>query len=246
MISKEVTEEYFSTVAGGTAVECRNSDKYEAVQALLLPSDGYRDILECGGGEGFYTHRLLQDGYAVTSIDLSAQALRQNLESAKLIGEESSLITIQGDFLSEARNLGEEFDQVVFIKVLHHLLSLQEIYEALDIAQQVLRSGGRIVVFEPNGSNPLWHPFLAVKRDPASGKSKWFMEQNLRLTTVENLEAYLESEGVSYQVRHHYVIPSFILNTDFWGASMLRRLNAALEKIAPTRMSFNFSIVIDT
>lgn len=245
-MSKEVTEEYFSRIAVGTSVERRNSDKYEAVQALLLPSDGYRDILECGGGEGFYTRRFLQDAYAVTCIDLSAQALLHNRNNAKLMGKDSSLITIRGDFLSEAPKLGREFDQVVFIKVLHHFVSLEEIYQALDIAQQVLRSGGRIVVFEPNGRNPLWRTFLAVKRDPASGKSKWFMEQNMRLTTVENLQAYLEPEGVRYEVCYHYVIPSFILNTDFWGASMLRRLNAALEKIAPTRMSFNFSIVIDT
>lgn len=248
-MKKDVTRRYFSRLATEYGVDERSdSDKYEVIRKLMLPSSDHADILECGGGVGFYTRRFLQDGYSVTCVDLSEEALSENRKNAEMIGKGAFLTTIEGDFVSEAMNLEKKFDQIVFIKVLHHFVSLKEIYRAVDIARELCKDSGRVIIFEPNGRNILWKVFLMLWKDRSSGKSKWFYEHNMRFTTVQNFKEYLgETERrTEYRIGYHYVIPSFILNGKFIGVSILQRTNSVLEKTLLEKLAFNISIVIDT
>jgi len=246
MIDKNMTEQYFSSLAAKHGVNDRwNSDKYEVVKGLMLPSDEHPDVLECGGGAGFYTCRLIQDGYRVTCIDPSKEALSVNKANAEVIGKGALLTTVTGDFVSVGAGLGRKFDQIIFVKVFHHFNSLQEIYQAIDMAQELCKDDGRIVIFEPNGSNILWRIFLSLIRDKISGKSKWFYEQNMRFATLPNFRRYFEARDIEYAVGYHYVIPSFILNMKVPAAFALQKVNSLLEKTLLKKIAFNFSIVID-
>ncbi len=246
MIDKNTTEQYFSSLAAEQGVNDRwNSDKYEVVKGLMLPDDEHPDVLECGGGAGFYTRRLIQDGYRVTCIDPSREALAVNRTNADAVGKGTLLTTVTGDFVTVGPGLGRKFDQVIFIKVFHHFDSLQEIYQAIDIAQDLIPADGRIVIFEPNGSNILWRVFLSLIRDKSSGKSKWFYEQNMRFTTPANFRRYFDARALEYTVGYHYVIPSFILNMKGPAAFTLQKVNTLLEKSLLKKIAFNFSIVVD-
>jgi 2-polyprenyl-3-methyl-5-hydroxy-6-metoxy-1,4-benzoquinol methylase len=168
----------------------------------------------------------LSAGYKVTCIDLSAEALEVNRQSACNIGRESELKTLQGDFTTQATNLEGNFDMAVFIKVLHHFPDLASIERALLAAFNKLRPGGVLMLFEPNGRNPLWKPLYLVKKDPVGGKSKWHYEKNLTLITEANLLDSLP-KGVRSEVRYHYVIPAML----FAGKSVVHTLLARLNKV---------------
>jgi ubiquinone/menaquinone biosynthesis C-methylase UbiE len=244
VVTKHKTNQYFSELATHYgANEKSNSDKYGVIKKLILPSRSFPDILECGGGAGFYTRRFLQDDYTVTCVDLSGEALAKNRKYAEKIGKADSLVTIEGDFVTVASSFDKQFDQVIFIKVFHHFDSLEEIYRALDAAKTLCKKNGRIVIFEPNGGNLLWKVFLSLQRDPVSGKSKWFYEQNMKITTVDNFKKYLTD--IEYKIDYHYIIPSFILNKSFKGIFIFQRLNSILEKTPLRRFAFNVSVVIE-
>ena len=205
--------------------EGSNVDKSEVMFDLLPPPTTHKHVLKCGGGAGFYIARLLQTGYKVTCVDLSGEALKINRQSACKIGCESELETIQGDFTKQVAGLPNNFDVAVFIKVLHHFPDLASIEDALAAAFKKLRPGGALIVFEPNGRNPLWKPLYLVQKDPVEGKNKWHYEKNLTLITESNLLGSL-LKGVQGEVQFHYVVPA----TLFAGKSALHTLLARLTR----------------
>lgn len=220
-------ERYFSGLAANHGVnKGSNVDKSEVIFDLLPPPATHQRVLECGGGAGFYTTPLLKAGYKVTCVDLSGEALKVNWQSACEIGRESELETIQGDFTTQVGGLPNNFDVAVFIKVLHHFPNLASIENALAAAFKKLRPGGTLVIFEPNGRNPLWKPLYLLQKDAVEGKSKWHFEKNLALITESNLLGSLPN-CVKGEVQYHYVVPAML----FSGKTVLHTLLAQINKI---------------
>lgn len=245
-ITNEQTREYFDGIASKHGVNAAsNADKYSVIRGLLKDGAEYRHVLECGGGGGFYTRRLLMDGCIVTCVDLSERALQENAAQASAMGLSDNFSSIHGDFVEKVSLSGKQYDQVVFIKVLHHFPSLEAIESAIQAGLKACRPGGRVVIFEPNGSNFLWKLVLSMVRDKESGRSKWFFEQNLRFTTVRNLSQILEQQGARFSVQYHYVLPGLLLEKEFFGAGVLRSINGMMERSFLRRMAFNISFTID-
>ena len=250
-LDNEKTKEYFSKIAEKEGVnKASNVDKFEEIKSLLLPHDEHISILECGGGGGFYTNQLLNIGYRVTCVDLSHEALVVNLNNAKKIGKENKLKTVESDFVDFCKSNKEKFDQVVFIKVLHHFSSLKDIEYALLGAVEHCQKGSRVVIFEPNGTNPFWRFFLSFQKG-MSGRSKWFYEQNMKFTTVKNLSNILDiiklasNRKIRYKIGYHYVIPAMITKKHK-RHSLLDKINNLLESSWLKKwFSFNISIIID-
>lgn len=240
ILTNDETREYISYLArehGGN--EEANADKFSVVERLLLPSDEAPRVLECGGGTGLFTRHLLELGYDVTCVDLSEDALAHNRSNAVKAGYDDRLTTICGDFSQVVDGLQGDFDQVLFLKVLHHFESLESVHGALVSAVDGCRAGGRVVVFEPNGRNPLWRFVYSLRRDPVSGRKKWFYEQNMRFTTVPNLTA--APVGRTPRVGYHYVVPASIAER----VGPLEALNRWLERSPLRRAALNLSLVID-
>lgn len=246
-ITDEHTKSYFDSIAATRGINAAsNADKYDVVRRLLKASDTHPKLLECGGGGGFYTRRFLRDGYDVSCIDLSDRALQENRRQAEQLGASDRLITIVGDFATEALAYPRQYDQVVFIKVLHHFPSLEAIDYALAAGLAACKPGGRLVIFEPNGRNALWKFFLSLAHDTSTGKSKWFYEQNLRLTTTANIEAILAKHGATRaRAQYRYVLPAFIIEKNLPGMGALRLLNRILERSPLKRLAFNIAYAFD-
>jgi len=235
-------ERYFSGLAENRGVnEGSNVDKSEVIFDLLPPPVTHKHILECGGGAGFYTTRLLRAGYKVTCVDLSGEALSVNRQSARRIDREPELETIKGDFTKQVAGLSDNFDVAVFIKVLHHFSDLASIEEALAAVFRKLRPGGALIIFEPNGRNPLWKPLYLVQKDPVEGKSKWHYEKNLTLITESNLLGSLP-EGVQSDVQYHYVVPAMLFSGKSALHNLLARLNKMLERSPLKPWASNISV----
>jgi len=229
-----------------------NADKFDEIRKLLLPSREHGNVLECGGGSGFYTLRLLQERYKVTCVDVSAEALAVNVKNASCAGKAGQLAIVAADFNSFCNETEKEFDQILFVKVLHHFEGIRSVKRAIHLAIRRCRAGGRIVVFEPNGDNLAWRLFLSLKRDVVTKKRKWLTERNMRFTTrryfLDILDAAKKEHGVQFQcqMRYHYVIPATILNRLGHTCPVLYAGNSILEKSwVGRRLAFNISLTID-
>ena len=123
----------------------RHQLEYELTWCYLdryLPPEG--SILEIGAATGKYTLELARRGYKVTAVDMSEllqEICRQRVAEAGL-GERVSF------FLADARDLspveGEDFDAVLLMGPLYHLVFEADRETALREAYQRLKDGGVI------------------------------------------------------------------------------------------------------
>ena len=111
--------------------------------AQHLPASG--SVLEVGAATGKYSLELARRGYSVTALDLSAALLE---EAEKQIAEEG-LETRVRFLIGDARDLSEvaekDFDAVLMMGPLYHLVEEEDRRAALGQAFHLLRSGGLIV-----------------------------------------------------------------------------------------------------
>lgn len=240
------TQNYFDSIASNKGLnESSNIDKSSVILNMLLPPKAGK-VLEIGGGGGFYTRLFLYKGYNVCVNDLSSKALHHNYLQAKKNGFEHNLTTIHGNFTEVGRGITPQFAQVLIIKLLHHLDDLNAIRELLVCAERVLLPDGRMVIFEPNGRNPLWKPMYSMKFDKESGKSIWFYEQNLRLITEQNLiKCIKDIPSINFTINYHYVIPGFLVERKGLIGKMFKIINSILLKTPLKYFAFNLSLTID-
>lgn len=109
--------------------------------------DAGKKILDIGGGPGRYAIYLTQQGHEVTLLDLSGKNIRQALEKAAEAGVKLDSC-IHGDALrlSEYLYKEEQFDVVLLMGPLYHLLHREDREKALSEALRVLKPGGLIFV----------------------------------------------------------------------------------------------------
>jgi SAM-dependent methyltransferase len=105
-----------------------------------LPERG--SILEIGAATGRYTLDLAKRGYQVTAVDMSAGLLEENKRSIAEAGLEKQVRFV----LADARNLSEvtecDFDAVLLMGPLYHLVVEADRKAALKEASDRMRMGG--------------------------------------------------------------------------------------------------------
>jgi S-adenosylmethionine-dependent methyltransferase len=109
------------------------------LQAHLPPPPAR--ILDCGGGPGRYAVELSRLGHTVTLFDLSAGCL----DLAKAKAQEAGVklqAREQGTAIDLARFANEEFDAVLLMGPLYHLLEENERFQALQESYRVVKPGG--------------------------------------------------------------------------------------------------------
>jgi S-adenosylmethionine-dependent methyltransferase len=110
-----------------------------ALQTHLPPAPAH--ILDCGGGPGRYAVELACLGHKVTLFDLSTACL--DLARAKAHEAGVKLYALeQGTAIDLSRFSDEEFDAVLLMGPLYHLLEENERVQALDESYRVVKSGG--------------------------------------------------------------------------------------------------------
>jgi ubiquinone/menaquinone biosynthesis C-methylase UbiE len=101
------------------------------------------EILDIGGGAGYYSFWLQQLGHSVTLVDLSPK----NIELAKKYSE-SNGIKLKKFETGDAVNLkfaDAQFDMVLLFGPLYHLIEQNDRIRALSEAARVLKPGGIIL-----------------------------------------------------------------------------------------------------
>jgi len=115
--------------------------------------------LDAGCGTGEFTVRLAKSGLDVVGLDISKKSIefvnryakRNNLRINGVVGDLEKL-----PFQSSS------FDYCFCFGTLHHFLDFRN---ALEELHRVLKIGGKIVVVEPNGSNPVLRASRAVNKN---------------------------------------------------------------------------------
>lgn len=104
-------------------------------------------VLEAGCGIGVLGRRICQNGNIVIGIDITPKMV----EIANSFGEEN-YSAIVGDLEDQDAFQDAAFDLICCRMILHHFPTMDKVMFNLS---RWLKQGGRIIMFEPNGSHPI-------------------------------------------------------------------------------------------
>ena len=136
-----------------------------ALETYLPPPPA--TILDIGGGPGRYAIELSRRGYDVTLLDLSQGNLALAKENADEKGVKLAYV-VHGDATKLPNLPFSEYDALLLMGPLYHLLSIEERQQAVNEARNVLR---------PN--SPIFAAFVtrfAVIRDQAINNPQWIID----------------------------------------------------------------------
>ncbi len=132
-----------------------------ALEYLLSQPLAGRTVLDYGCGTGDWGLMLAGKGAAVTLLDLSPVAIRLGLRRAAVSGVADRVRGVARD-ASDLSCFGDgEFDLIFGSFALHHTLKYPR---ARDELLRVLKPGGRLVLVETYGNNPLLNAARIVRR----------------------------------------------------------------------------------
>lgn len=185
MQNKEAEKVFFNAFATDQAYDVFDSRGYQRLVRefveLVNPAKG-ESLLDVGCGTGAFIEQLKSMRLSVTGIDLSSNSISMALAASPwgswTVGDAENL-----PFADNA------FDILTFSGILHHLPDLENI---LKESRRVLKTGGRIFGYDPNGRNPaMW-----LYRSPMSPfHSRVGVTVNERLLLAEEVEKGLADAG---------------------------------------------------
>ena len=116
---------------------CRMLDRY------IVPGG---KVLDIGGGPGRYSFELAKKGCGVTLFDLSPENIRFAEEKAVELNISDKIKTVCGDARIINAFVNEQFDYVLLMGPMYHLLEETDRITAVNAALNLLKPGGIIFV----------------------------------------------------------------------------------------------------
>lgn len=115
----------------------------------VITRKGQCAVLEIGAGHGTFTDTALRAGATVTVTEMSRTSAEHL--SHRYNGHDDVSVVVDPDG-EECFRLGERFDVVLFISVIHHIPDYLGLLDRLTV--DVVERGGAVVCFQ----DPLWYP----------------------------------------------------------------------------------------
>jgi len=122
------------------------------LKVLLAESAASRRVLDYGCGTGDWGLMLAGEGADVTLLDLSPVAIELALRRASVSGVADRVRGLARDASDLSCFRDEEFDLIYASAAVHHTLKYPN---ALNELMRVLRPGGKLVLAETYGNNPI-------------------------------------------------------------------------------------------
>jgi SAM-dependent methyltransferase len=181
--------------------------------ARIAPDDR---VLEAGCGMGRFTMRLAARGVRVEGLDLSPVLL----DRFRALNAGRFDIPLHcGDVAAPPPQLLNRFDVVVGFFVLHHV---QDVGDAVAAMSRMLKPGGRLVLLDANGYNPLF--YAQILTTPGM---TWEGDKGMARMRPGIVARAMGRAGLArFELARFGVFPAFV-NDRAWGA----RLDAALDRI---------------
>ncbi len=158
-------DEYESCVHNDNLQRMLRAD-LERMRGLLKSCAGNVRCLDCGGGSGNLSLKMLEMGWDVTIVDVSSDMLALLEERARTKGYSPTLVNSSVE--SYVSSTTDMYDVVTFNSVLHHLFSYIDVIEKVS---DHIRPGGLFYSnFDPVISNGLFLPKLLESLDTIMAK----------------------------------------------------------------------------
>lgn len=179
-------------------------------------------ILEigCGGGSNFKNLRsfgLINGTYL--ALDISPKAVADFNETAVDFDGVSALVC---DFTQKQLKLGQQFDLILFLGVLHHMTN--DLENVMQNVSSHLNDGGCVLFLEPNAH------FLNSIRKFWYRNSDDFDHSNERALTADEIDFYAEKNALTSLGGQYFgnagfflILQSMILRTPKWLKRLLCR-----------------------
>lgn len=186
----------------------------------VLGSAGARSVVDLGCGDGTLAATLAGDGFAVTGVDPSAEALvlaRQNAPGATFL--QSTV---------EDLATSERFDAACFVNSLHHV-AVERMRDALGVAAGIVRPGGPVVIVEPLAEGSFFAAMRPVedeteiRKAAARAVEAAVAEGLLALRKVHRWERESRFDGIDDFV-------AYLVRVDPARAALARQHSHALER----------------
>ena len=173
-------------------------------------------VLEVGCGMGRFTLMLAERGVHVEGLDLSPGLL----DRLRAYGGARFGIPLHcADALEPPATLCDSFDVVLGFFVLHHL---KDLHGAVAAMSRMLKPGGRLVLLDANGWNPLF--YLQILMMPGM---TWQGDKGMAQMRPNVVFGAMRHAGLSRLALSRFgYLPSFVVDRP-WGS----RLDLAMERL---------------
>jgi SAM-dependent methyltransferase len=173
-------------------------------------------VLEVGCGMGRFTLMLAERGVHVEGLDLSPGLLKR----LRAGGQTRFDIPLYcADTLDPPATLSDSFDVVMGFFVLHHL---KDVHRAVKSMSRMLKPGGRLVLLDANGWNPLFFLQMLMMRGMT-----WQGDKGLAQMRPGVVFDAMRNAGLTrLAVSRFGFLPSFVVDHK-WGS----RLDLAMERL---------------
>jgi ubiquinone/menaquinone biosynthesis C-methylase UbiE len=147
---------FFNHISGKGDYDALTENGYNKIMSFVRPAKEDNLILDIGCGTGAFSRRLCRYG-KVIGMDVSsgmvkvAKTLPDNIECHTFLAGNAEELPFQDSI----------FDMVFYGGVLHHLPDFKK---SVKETYRVLKNGGTLVAFEPNG----YHPYRLIFTHPKS------------------------------------------------------------------------------
>ena len=173
--------------------------EFEVTKRYLLEYLGSNQaVLDVGGGPGRYSIFLAQQGHDVTLLDLSGKNIRTAINKAAEAGVHLDSC-IHGDalLLSEYMYRKEQFDAVLLMGPLYHLVNEEDRKKALQESLSALKPGGLIFAAFISNYGPVQDYAHELKAFEDQKELLRFLEDGRQIVTDEKTytTSYYTSES---------------------------------------------------
>lgn len=139
-------------------------------------------VIDFGCGTGSFTSRFLNNGFELYGMDISSNCIRYARKKYPDISFEIGDIEHTG-------YPDESFDAVLLTGVLHHFSDFSGVIKEI---HRILRKGGIVLGYDPNGANPFMWMYRSNSSPFYSSKG---ITENERLLTGKEIEYAFSSCG---------------------------------------------------
>lgn len=177
-------------------------------------------ILDAGCGEGYWGIQFMKEGHDVIGIDLSNKITKQTRLKVKI-----------GDL--KKKNFEENsFDAVICGGVLHHFPSKGEVEIVVSNFRECLKKDGKIILIEPNGTNPVIFFSRLIGRFLVSTYSNKIASVNERMYGVFTYIKILNKYGFEIIIKDGYFYDaSKKMRSNTYGIRILTKIREKMTAV---------------